>query len=752
VKRSLILVAAGLALVLAAPFISAEAFRGEIQKSLEMALSRKVQIAGKARFQLLPVPGFSVSDVTIAEDPAFSLEPFAYVASLEVQPRLLGLLRGRFEPSRLRLVEPSVNLMRGPQGWNVQSLAGRGLVLPDIEVRNGRLNFKQQDEKSAFFLANALLDISAPSARGEVEIFASAEPSRTDRGTQGFGRFSLRGQVRAPMSGPGGREPELDLQVELEPSALHAFNFFFGATGADFAGKLSSRGRVKGPLSQAAIEGSLHFESLDAKGFLPFGDRSHSLAYSGRMDFSGQRLQLDTKADPELQLRLRARDIFQRPKGGLLVALRGVELEKLLDLGREANAKMPAGIAAKGRFAGVVGYQWPSAASMPAQGMLWFEDASLTLPDNPVLGFGSARVIVEGPTWRLPAADIAVGESQTANMSADWNVENGALRLAVNTQLLSMKSLKTGLGLLLRASSLPLLSQSQGGSWQGSVVFERQEDSDPGSWSGRLSLRNALLNVEGLPERLEISSAAALFDANRVAVRSIRASMGSLEAEGDFTYYPASNKAAEFQWTIAEASATDLERVLRMAQKPSQGLLDKMRFRRTPSPDWLRARNLDGTLLVKNLDFAGGTLRNVPLRVRWRGEQLKLSFSSTVFSAGTDAEAALAEAAFEIPLWRDTLDYAVEGTVKNWPLAEGGSAMNFQGKASLRSLGADWEDAFSASGTATASPSDAAEAAAAEAAKFSFRAGRLSLENPGGKKRSWKSGMPVWPLQLEAEP
>lgn len=748
-KRTLILLGVLLTLVLAAPFISAEAFRGEIQKSLEAALSRKVQIGGKARFQLLPVPGLTVSDVTIAEDPAYSLEPFAYVASLEVQPRLLSLLTGRFEPSRLRLSEPSVNLMRGPAGWNVQSLAGRGLVLPDIEVRNGRLNFKQQDEKSAFFLANALVDISAPSSRGEVDIFASAEPSRTDRGAQGFGRFSLRGRV----SVPAGRESEVDFDVELEPSALHAFNFFFGATGAEFQGKLSSRGRVKGPLSKAAITGSLLFESLDAKGFLPFQGRSHSLAYTGTMDFPGQRLQLDTKADPELQLRLRARNIFQQPKGGLLVALRQVQLEKLLDLGREANVKMPPGISTKGRFSGVLGYQWPSAQSIPAQGMLWFEDASLSLPENPVLGIGSAVVIVDGSAWRLPPSEVSVGESQTARMGAEWNVQSGALRLEVNTQLLSMKSLKTGLGLLLRASSLPLLSQSQGGSWQGQVLFERLEDSDPGSWSGRLSLRNAVLSIDGLPEPLEISSASALFDANRVAIRSIRAAMGDLETEGEFTYYPSSGKPAEFQLTLAEASSGDLDRILRQALKPSEGLLDKMRFRRTPSPEWLRTRHLDGRVLVKNLSFGEANIRNLPLRIRWRGELCKLSFGPSMLSLSSDGDSAPLEGSLDVPLWKDSMEYRFEGSLKSWPVQEAATPLDFTGKANLRSLGPNWDEGFSAIGSTAGGSWESGEGGASpEAAKFVFRAGRLSIEPAGGKRRFWKAGAGIWPLQLEVEP
>ncbi len=112
------------AAVLAAPYLSADAFGGRIRVALERALHRKVEIQA-ARFTLLRGPGFSLLGVVIHDDPASGAEPFAYVNSIDARVSLLGLLRGKMEFSSLRLAGPSVNLVKTEAGpWNFQALLG----------------------------------------------------------------------------------------------------------------------------------------------------------------------------------------------------------------------------------------------------------------------------------------------------------------------------------------------------------------------------------------------------------------------------------------------------------------------------------------------------------------------------------------------------------------------------------------------------------------------------------------------------
>jgi hypothetical protein len=740
-KRNLWL--GGLLLVLLAllvPFVSATFIQQSLQQSLEQALSRKVRIQGATRFRILPTPAILADEVTISEDPRFSLEPFAYVTEIEVQPSFVALLSGRLEASRIRLTEPSVNLMRSASGWNVQSLLSGNLRTPEIEVRNGRLNFKQGNSKSPFYLTNALVDLSAPTSLGDIKIFFSAEPARTDRGAQGFGTFSLRGTVHAPAQA----KPDLDFDLELRPSSIHAFNFFFGARGVDFAGKLSGKGRLKGPWDQAELQAALQFEGLEPQGFLPFSGRSNQLQLKGSIDLPGQKLALDTVGGDMLRVRMRARDLFQAPRGGLLVQLRDVEFEKLLELGREASAKLPEGLSAKGKFNGVIGYSWPSVEEVPAKGMIWFADASMQLPDQPLMTIPTATAVVEGSRWILNSSEIKVGESQSAVMHADWNARSGALQLEVATQQLSVKSLKSGLGLLLQASTLPLLARAQTGSWQGTLQYNREEEADPGRWSGRLSVRNTEVPLDGLAAPLQVSSASISFDPNRIAIRRMRAEWNSLELEGEASYSPVLALPTELNLTIAEAASTDITALLLTSQRPPTSLLEKMRLRRSSMPDWLRSRNVVGTLRLKNLTFGAGSFDPMLLKFSWKAEKLEATLQEAEFSMPTGPSPIRVQGKLSADLWQAPNTYQFDGSISGWPVEK--NFANWTGGFKCYSLDSDWLDRLDGEGTLSFTENPT------ESMKLLARQGKLSVEFPDAARKPILLAAPYWPLSLPLEP
>jgi len=732
-KRKLsILIFAMLLAALAVPYFSAGFVRQALQNSLELALSRSVRIQGNTRFRILPTPAILADDVTISEDPAFSLEPFAYVTELEVHPSFFALLSGRLEATRLRLTEPSVNLMRSDKGWNIQSLVAGKLRAPELEVRNGRLNFKQGNSKSPFYLTNALVDISAPSLQGDVKIFFSAEPARADRGTQGFGTFSLRGSIHAPPTA----SPSLNFDVELQPSSIHAFNFFFGARGVDFAGKLSGKGTLKGPWDRAALEASIQFEGLEPKGFLPFTGRSNVISLAGSLDIPGQRLALDTVGGDSLRVRMRARDFFQSPKGGLLLELREIELSKLQQLGREANAKLPEGISGEGKFNGVIGYSWPSNQDVPAKGMIWFAGARIDLPDQPRLEIPAASAVVEGSRWILAPAEIRVGESQSGVIKADWNMSNGALRLDVATQLLSVKGLKTGLGLLLQASSLPLLSRSQGGSWQGNLQYERTEDSDPGRWSGRLNVRNMAVDLDGIQTPLEVSTASILFDPSRIVIRRMRAQCDSVDLEGDVTYSPDLQRPVELNLTVAEASASQLARLLQSAQRPPPGLLEKMRLRRSSMPDWLRSRKASGRILIKTLHFGSGSFDPIELKFDWRADKFESTIQLAEFSMPNQPVAVSVSGKISTGFWQPVVQYQWEGSLSGWPSEK--TEINMEGIFKTTSLDADWFENLD--GEAILGSGDNS--------RLLIRQGKVTIDFGEGRRKPVLLTPPYWPLTI----
>jgi hypothetical protein len=735
-KKKLSLFAFALiAAALALPYFSAAPARQSLINALETALSRQVRIQGATRIRLLPTPAILADEVTIAEDSAFSLEPFAYVTTIEVQPAFLALLAGRLEPARIRLTEPSVNLMRSPRGWNIESLISGKLRAPELEVRNGRLNFKQDNFKNPFYLTNTLVDISATST-GDIRIFASAEPARTDRGPQGFGAFSLRGLAHIPNVG----EPSLDFDLELQPSALHAFNFFFGARGVNFAGKLSAKARIQGLWSRAAIQSTLRFEGLEPQGFLPFSGNSNRLDLKGMLDLPGQRFALDSTDGDQLRVRIRARDFFHSPRGGLLLDLRSVAAAKLLDLGQEANAPLPAGIEAEGRFHGVISYTWPSREDVPAQGMVWFSGAKLVLPDQPPLTIPDATATVDGSRWRFHPARVGVGESQNAVFEADWNARNGALKLDIATQLLSVRGLKTGLGLLVQASSLPLLAQSQSGSWQGNLRYQRSEDADAGQWSGRFTVRNLEVDLEGIPGPVKVSTGTISFNPTSTQIRRLRAEWDGTELEGELTLPAQSDGPVSLNLLSAEANGATIEKLISFAQRPPVGLLEKMRLRRASLPDWLRRRHVVGRIEFKALNLAGGILSPVSLDLNWRASRVEATLAPAELTVPGQSGAARLEGKISTELWQPAPLFHFEGLVSNWPLDRGQAS----GELNLRfaSLDANLLDSLEGE-MAISSP---------ETARILLRHGKLTLEWPEGRRKPLVLPPPYWPLSWPAEP
>jgi uncharacterized protein involved in outer membrane biogenesis len=84
------------------PYLPASLFQPAIIRALERSLGRKVEV-GEVHLSLFGMPGFTVDDVTIHEDPRAGIEPFAYVPSLGADVSLLALLHRKLEFSTIRI-------------------------------------------------------------------------------------------------------------------------------------------------------------------------------------------------------------------------------------------------------------------------------------------------------------------------------------------------------------------------------------------------------------------------------------------------------------------------------------------------------------------------------------------------------------------------------------------------------------------------------------------------------------------------
>ncbi len=184
------------------PLISVNHYKGRITSLIAQSLGRPVRLSA-VEVRLLPWPGFVLSDLSVAEDPAYGVEPVLHADQVTASLRLLALWSGRLEIDKISVDEASLNVVRAAPGkWNLDPLfrtaavqtgvSGNGSArrleglpprravrLPSLEATNLRIDFKNGAEKLPFSLVNA--DLSVWQVRpGEWRIRLRGQPARTD--------------------------------------------------------------------------------------------------------------------------------------------------------------------------------------------------------------------------------------------------------------------------------------------------------------------------------------------------------------------------------------------------------------------------------------------------------------------------------------------------------------------------------------------------------------------------------------------
>lgn len=127
-------------IVVALPFvIDVNMFRPRIEAELTNALGRNVTV-GNLKLSLLS-GSLAADNIAIADDPAFSNQPFVKADALNVGVNLMPLIFSKtLEVRDITLTHPQVTLMRTPQGkWNFSTLgskSGEGNAQPSSAPAN----------------------------------------------------------------------------------------------------------------------------------------------------------------------------------------------------------------------------------------------------------------------------------------------------------------------------------------------------------------------------------------------------------------------------------------------------------------------------------------------------------------------------------------------------------------------------------------------------------------------------------------
>ena len=274
-------VAAVLLLLLTPPLVNVNRLKRRIAANIGASLGRPVQLDG-VTMHLLPIPGFTLQNLVVSEDPAFGTEPIIRANVVDVTLRPSSLWRRHVEFSSMTFEAPSLNLVRNAAGlWNVQSLlmhaasvstaptaqrkAGPEPRFPYIEATGARVNVKLGQEKKPFSLTDADFALWLTSPQ-EWRVRAKGTPTRTDTNISDPGTVKLEGSLKraATMA-----EVPVDLTTSWNGAPMGEASKLLTGQDAGWRGNLNVETSLRGVLGAAKLTTTIHMEELRRSEFVP---------------------------------------------------------------------------------------------------------------------------------------------------------------------------------------------------------------------------------------------------------------------------------------------------------------------------------------------------------------------------------------------------------------------------------------------------------------------------------------------------
>ncbi len=258
--------------LIALPFlINVNSFRPKLESELSTALGREVKV-GNLSLSILS-GSVSAENLSIADDPAYSKEPFIRAKSLKVGVEVMPLIFSKtLHVTDITLDKPEIALLRDASGkWNFSSLGGKSATSAKSSPANNgspstaNLSVSKMDVNNGRLSVNRANSSIKPHVYDDVNIsvrnfsLTSQFPFTITANLPAGGTAKLDGQA-GPINSNDVSESPLEAQVHLKGLDLTASGFVDPSTGiagvADFDGVLNSDGKM------AKTSGTLKAEKL----------------------------------------------------------------------------------------------------------------------------------------------------------------------------------------------------------------------------------------------------------------------------------------------------------------------------------------------------------------------------------------------------------------------------------------------------------------------------------------------------------
>jgi len=390
-----------LLLVLLPPLVSVNRYQKRIASSISASLGRPVHL-DKVSLNLLPLPGFTLENFVVDEDPAFGSEPVIRAASVRATLRISSLWRRRVEFSTISFTDQtSVNLVHTAAGkWNLESIlihaahieaaptaqrsAGPAPRFPYIEATGARLNLKLDNEKTPISLTDADFALWLPDPQ-QWHLRLQGRPARTDTNVPDTGTVQIEGTLgRAASLG----QVPLSLRGEWRNVPLGQASIVLLGRDAGLRGEMTLSANVQGTVSNSALQTHLQLSGARRADFVPAQPLDVDLQCLGTATSNFHSFQdvrcswppAGSSGPPILAISAALTDIRNPRAAAIEIGTPGLPAATLLDWLRIASSRVPADILASGTLTGTLSYRPASADPTPWQGEMRITNAGLINP------------------------------------------------------------------------------------------------------------------------------------------------------------------------------------------------------------------------------------------------------------------------------------------------------------------------------------------------------------------------------------
>ena len=622
-----------LALLLAAPLLlNLEVFRGPVRRAVERQLGRPVEFAFLSA-QFLPWPGLVARGVVVHEQEGFGAEPFLYADEVHCQVSLGTLRTGRLEFSEVYFIQPSINLVRTPDGvWNVATFllaeAGGGKTgqpasarPPVLSATDGRINLKFGADKQVFALTGVRLR-AEPLPEGRWRVQLEATPWRSDRRLTETGSLQLQGEV--------GRSATLvslpfRFQIGLERGSVSQLVALVRGSEPWVRARSGLAATLEGTLADWRAEGTLTLTGLRHRDLVaPPRTPRWRTDFALRFTREGQVVQVE-------KFRLRARQseahvagrierFFGEPTWNLQVRADPLAADELLG----QWAALQPGVSTEARLDGDLRLALTARGPLGQwEGQVETADAvTLRAPGLPQpVELSDLHLVVRRGRLELAPLTLRFSPESSLRVEGDWRFldQGSPYRLRWQSPGLELEPLQ-------RAAAVfggDFLAPAR---WRGHAQFDlngRGSLGEPPSfrWEGRAELRGAEFHPPELNQPLDILEARLEWKGTRLRVEPLVVRLGenpvtgTLERQGEPGRWSATLSAGELR-------LADLDALVNPA---ARGLLVRLVGEESGTPARWGELEADGELQVEELAAGPFRFRKVQAQGRWQAGRLELT-------------------------------------------------------------------------------------------------------------------------------